>query len=148
LEKVKLKKISLGATVEDQFDLIGILAPLKSYVLAHHLNSCLHFALFRDPEDLIYPQKEFDTYHPCYRYTEPDSHCKIYLLGNKGGGSLLPERKEYDCLLIYKGLNRPTHFQPIIQTIRAIPGVQYAESLKSGDFKSLGNHPISLLPSN
>lgn len=146
MEKTKLKKISLGQTSEASFALIGILGPVKSYVLAHHLNRLFEYQLCRDEDDILYPQKEFDTFHLCYRYMEPDYHHRIYLIGNKGGGSLVPERKEYDYILVYKGDHLPEDFTHLVKKIRTIESVQYAEFLKSKQLKSLLNHPITFLP--
>ena len=141
-----MKKIILESTAEEPYDIFAILSPLKSYIIAHHINEKYGYDLCRHEEDMVYESKTKTSHHPIFSYTLPDNLNRVYLIGNKGDLPLIQERKEMDYLLVMKGEQSIADLKVYIEMMRTIRGVQYIDYMNSQKIKSLQNHPLGYLP--
>ena len=125
------------------FDLIGIISPLKEYTLAWEINRVLKIHLKKE-SDIIYEtsrRKKFLISNYLFRI----ENSVFRLLKNKApdfdnvvNPFLVPEMKEYDYFLLSKTDVANKKGKNILTLIKSLGNVQYAslvvvESLKSKD---------------
>ena len=140
--KLKLDVEELTESFFEDARLLGLVAPMKEYLLCLHLNNSLRFG-FRNNNDIeIQLTKKRRTYFFCvYQYAEPNSSLNHYLYKNHFDGEyLLPEFRHLDFLWLMKGdsINDET-MNGLINSIRTLNGVQLVTELTNEKIKNKGN---------
>ena len=140
--KLKLDVEELTESFFEDARLLGLVAPMKEYLLCWHLNNSLRFG-FRNNNDIeIQLTKKRRTYFFCvYQYAEPNSSLNHYLYKNHFDGEyLLPEFRHLDFLWLMKGdsINDET-MNGLINSIRTLNGVQLVTELTNEKIKNKGN---------
>ncbi|MBS1665792.1 MAG: IPExxxVDY family protein [Bacteroidetes bacterium] len=140
--RLKLDVEELTESFFEDARLLGLVAPMKEYLLCWHLNNSLRFG-FRNNNDIeIQLTKKRRTYFFCvYQYAEPNSSLNHYLYKNHFDGEyLLPEFRHLDFLWLMKGdsINDET-MNGLINSIRTLNGVQLVTELTNEKIKNKGN---------
>lgn len=111
----------------DETRLLGIMAPMKDYQFAWHLNMLMNYD-FRNNADIeIKLIRKKRTYHfPVYNFLEKNSSLCHYIYKNQMDGEyLLPEFRHLDFLWLMKGDLVPGEMvEQMMMAIRMINGVQ------------------------
>lgn len=134
-------KIDNEALAEEFFEdsvLLGIVAPVKDYLMCWHLNKMLGFN-FRINTDLeIQLTKKKRTYFfSVYEYVLSSVALTHYLYDNQFDGEyLLPEFKHLDFLWLIKGDFDHKELAPLIQSIKSLPGVQLVVEMNNEQIRN------------
>ena len=137
--KLKIDNETLVREFFEHTILLGIVAPVKDYMLCWHLNQVLGFD-FRINHDIeIQLSKKNRTYFfSIYEYNVPSVALTHYLYNNECDGEyLLPEFKHLDFLwLIKEEQLSAEEVKNLIQSIRSLPGVQLVTEMTNEKIKN------------
>ena len=123
-------KLDMEEMADDFFEdtrLIGIVAPLKDYVLCWQLNHLFRFEFRNNPDiEIQLTKKQRRYFFSIFEYGEPNTSLRHYLYNNQYDGEyLLPEFKHLDFLWLLKDdWISDDDLQQIIRVVRGISGVQ------------------------
>jgi hypothetical protein len=137
--KLKIDNETLVREFFEETILLGIVAPVKDYMLSWHLNQVLGFD-FRVNHDIeIQLSKKNRTYFfSIYEYKVPSVVLTHYLYNNECDGEyLLPEFKHLDFLWLIK--EEPVsaeELKNLIQSIKSLPGVQLVIEMTNEKIKN------------
>lgn len=138
---MKLKLDSLG--MEDDFfentRLLGMVAPVKDYLLCWQLNQVFRFNFrINNNIEIQLTKKLRSFFFTVYEYNEPLRSLSHYLYNNEHDGEyLLPEFKHLDFLWLMKGDEvDDTTIQQMIAAIKSINKVQLVTELAYGQIKN------------
>jgi len=138
-----MKKNKLLVESSYDFDLLGLVAPLKDYKLAWLINSCLGFELkkgvdfrmeFTNQSALIISQ-----------YILEKEYGFIQLLRNRSYpvagqvGFLIPELKIIDYFLLFQDYTLETNINTYIENLSKLKGIQNVVKLDINKLKSRDN---------
>lgn len=138
LMKLKIDNEALAEEFFEESVLLGIVAPVKDYLLCWNLNQILGFN-FRINTDLeIQLTKRKRTYFfSVYEYLVPSVALTHYLYNNQFDGEyLLPEFKHLDFMWLIKGDFDNGELPPLIQSIKSLPGVQLVVEMTNEQIKN------------
>jgi hypothetical protein len=136
--KLKIDNELLAREFFEDSILLGIVAPVKDYMLSWHLNQILGFD-FRINHDfeIQLSKKSRQYYFSIYQYDVPSTSVTHYIYNNQFDGEyLLPEFKHLDFLWLIKG--EPLgddDLKSLIQSIRSLPGVQLVVEMNTDQIK-------------
>ena len=134
--------IDNDALAEEFFEetiLMGIVAPMKDYQFCWQMNQLLDFDFRINHVCEIQLEKKKRTYFfSVYEYPVVSTAVVHYLYNNQFDGEyLLPEFKHLDFLWLIKGeLIAAEELRGLMQTIRAIPGVQLVTEMTNEKIKN------------
>ena len=134
-------KIDNDSVIEEFFEnthLIGIVAPIKNYQFAWHVNQYLGFQFTINHNfEILLIKKSRKYYFSIYEYQIPGSCLTHYLYHNHHDGEyLLPEFKHLDFLWLTKGEEVcKEEILSLQQTIRNIPNVQLVNEMTNEKIK-------------
>jgi hypothetical protein len=138
-------KMDNDLMVEEFFDgtqLLGIVAPLKSYQFCWLVNQAMQvdFRINNDFEIQL-DKKSRKYYFSVYEFAEPAGSMVHYLYSNQFDGEyLLPEFKNLDYLWLLKGDSLlPQALTDLQQTIRTLAAVQLVVELSAEKIKNKGH---------
>lgn len=144
-----IPSMKLKLNIEDMTDgffentrLMGIVAPVKGYQLVRELNNRLRFDFRSNNElEIQLTRKKRTYFFGIYEYQEPVSALRHYLYNNQFDGEyLLPEFRHLDFLWLQKGDTVPDdRFNYLINSVRAVPGVQLVMELPQEKIKNKGH---------
>ena len=131
--------------IEEFFEgtrLLGIVAPVKSYLFCWQLNQALlvDFRINHDIEIQL-DKKNRKYFFSIYEYNEPNGALVHFLYNNQFDGEyLLPEFKHLDYLWLLKGEElKDDDILGLQQTIKGIPAVQLVMELSADKIKNKGH---------
>ncbi|MGG9970809.1 IPExxxVDY family protein [Ferruginibacter sp. SUN002] len=136
--KLKIDNEALAEEFFEESILLGIVAPVKDYMLCWHLNNVLGFN-FRINTDLeIQLTKKKRTYFfSVFEYRLSAVALTHYLYNNQFDGEyLLPEFKHLDFLWLIKGDFDSKDIAPLIQSIKSLTGVQLVVEMTNEKIKN------------
>ncbi len=132
----KPKKLFLDEPAEYDFDLIGIVSSLKSYVLASRLNKWLSLDFVRSNDLRTVNKKAGGTDEfAVYEFNDENLFITYRLFQNKSKGVLLPQYKNLDFFLCIAGEVKPSDLKVFAAKFSAIDGIQYAMLIDTENLK-------------
>lgn len=138
-------KMDNSLMVEEFFDgtqLLGIVAPLKSYHFCWQVNQMMQidFRINNDLEIQLEKRKR-KYFFSVYEYGEPAGSLVHYLYNNQFDGEyLLPEFKNLDYLWLMKGdCISSQSLTELQQAIKTLPSVQLVVELSTDKIKNKGH---------
>ena len=138
-------KLNINDLEEDFFEdtrLIGIVAPIKDYLLCWNLNHLLTFDFRNNTEiEIQLTKKRRNYYFAVFQYAEPNATLVHYLYNNQFDGEyLLPEFRHLDFLYLLKGDSVSDELlKDIMNTIKNIAGVQMVMELTPEKIRHKGH---------
>lgn len=137
--KLKIDNESLAEEFFEDSRLLGIVAPLKYYQFAWHINQALGFR-FRVNNNLEIQlrKKQRNYFFPVAEHLIPQLSLVHYLYNNQYDGEfLLPEFKHLDFLWLTKGPEiSQDDFSELSQALKIIPGVQLVTEMTPDKIKN------------
>lgn len=136
------KKIYLQARSEPAFfTLLGISCHLRDYRLSYLLNQHLEFSFIkRDDLHIIPSSNKGQADFSFYSYRNEERLNYFYLVANRSQSFLLiPEMRQFDFLLIVEGKYNKAEKDPMIKTIRSLPGILTIFEVKFSEIKNHEN---------
>lgn len=135
-------KIDNETLIEEFFEntcLLGIVAPMKDYLITWHINQSLGFNFkINHGIEIKLIKKERTYYFSMYEFLVPGSQMVHYLYNNQDDGEyLLPEFKHLDFLWLAKGEQMEREeVQSLQQSLRTIPSVQLVTEMTNEKIKN------------
>lgn len=135
-------KIDNEALAEEFFEdalLLGMVAPVKDYLLCWQMNQILGFDFkINNDCEIQLNKKKRNYFFSVYEYGIPSTSLVHYLYNNQFDGEyLLPELKHLDFLWLLKGeLPTAEELKALIQSIRSLPGVQLVVEITNDQIKN------------
>ncbi len=135
-------KIDTQSLVNEFFDttrLLGIVAPVKDYVLTWHINQIMGFNFrLNNTLEIQLKKKERNYFFSIYEYCVPGCFLVHYLYNNHHDGEyLLPEFKHLDFLWLAKGEEMESdELIWLLQAIKKIPSVQLVNEMTNEKIKN------------
>lgn len=140
--KLKLDIDDLATDFFEDTRLLGIVAPVKDYLLCWQLNQMLRFD-FRNNNDIEIQltKKQRKYYFAVFEYREPHTSLVHYLYNNEYDGEyLLPEFKHLDFVWLLKGdVVSEELISELIAAVKDISGVQLVTELKYDMIRNKGH---------
>jgi RIO-like serine/threonine protein kinase len=136
-----LNKTYLKLSLDLDFTLIAITAPLKDYVLCHKINKSLHFNFEKIDDHEVYfnidePALAFSKY---YCFMEQGEN-EYFIVNNRNSeGFLIPEMNKVDYFLVVHHYLDAEDLNFIIKGLNKIPEVQVAIQVDPRKLKSKEN---------
>lgn len=140
--KLKLDQDYLTQTFFDTTRLLGVMAPIKSYMFCWNVNNLLGTQFVLNNEIEIHlKKKKRDYYFNVYEWMEPDTALTHYIYHNQYDGEyLLPEFRNMDFLWLMKGEVVNDEKCNIIRTaIKNLSSVQLVAELTNEKIINKGN---------
>ena len=137
-----VKKTKLIIDYEFDFDLIGIISPVKEYKLAWHLNNMLHIHLVKN-RDIELEFINSNIFISNFDYSAGNSTFR--LVKNKNTLSdgtmafLLPEMREFDYLIMLEGEGDTFDTDTILNALKSDGFIQYITLVDIDRLKSKDN---------
>jgi hypothetical protein len=137
--KLKLDNETIAQEFFENSFLMGIVAPVKDYVFAWHINQKLGLS-FRNNNGLEIQlrKKNRNYFFSVYQFLDTSVNTEHFLYNNQHDGEfLLPEFKHLDFLWLIKGddLNKDELIS-FMQSTRLIPAVQLVTEMASEKIKN------------
>lgn len=138
-------KLDMEEMADDFFEdtrLIGIVAPLKDYLLCWQLNHRFRFEFRNNPDiEIQLTKKQRQYFFSIFEYGEPNTSLTHYLYNNQYDGEyLLPEFKHLDYLWLMKGdCVADNTVTEMISSIKNINGIQMVMELTNEKIKNKGH---------
>lgn len=135
-----MQKTYLKLTLDLDFTLIAVTAPLKDYLLCHKINTTLQFNFEKMEDHEVYfnvdePPLAFSKY-----FFVSESDIEYYLLNNRNGeGFLIPEMNKVDFFIIIHQFIDKEDLDYLISGLNKLPEVQVALKIDQNKLKSKEN---------
>ncbi|TCD12675.1 IPExxxVDY family protein [Pedobacter frigidisoli] len=136
-----MNRTYLKLTLDLDFILIAITAPLKDYVLCHKINTRLNtqFEKIEDHEiffNIDEPALSFSKY---YFFVE-QGEVEYYLISNRSSdGLLIPEMSNVDFFIIIKEFIDQEDLNYLINGLNKLPDIQVAAKINPAKLKNKEN---------
>ena len=137
--KLKLDTAGMEDDFFDSSRLLGIVAPVKDYLLCWQLNQVFRFNFrINNNIEIQLTNKLRSFYFTVYEYNEPHRSLAHYLYNNEHDGEyLLPEFRHLDFLWLMKGdIMDEAAVQSMISAIRQLNKVQLVTELSYDQLKN------------
>lgn len=137
--KLSLSNTDLTDGFFEETRLLGIMAPIKSYLFCWQLNNVLGIDFRINNEiEIQLAKKARNYFFAVYEYPEPTNCLVHYLYNNQFDGEyLLPEFKHLDFLWLLKGdCVTNEKLTELVQSIKIITGVQLVVELATEKIKN------------
>jgi hypothetical protein len=141
--------MKLKLNIEDMTDgffedtrLMGIVAPVKDYLLVWQLNNRLRFDFRSNNElEIQLTKKERKYFFGIYEFREPGNALQHFLYNNQFDGEyLLPEFKHLDFLWLLKGDTvADEKLSHLMNSVRSVTGVQLVMELTQDKIRNKGH---------
>jgi hypothetical protein len=141
--------MKLKLNIEDMTDgffedtrLLGIVAPVKDYLLVWQLNNRLRFDFRNNHElEIQLTKKERKYFFGIYEFREPGNALQHFLYNNQFDGEyLLPEFKHLDFLWLLKGDTvADEKLSYLMNSVRSVSGVQLVMELSQDKIRNKGH---------
>ena len=141
--------MKLKLNIEDMTDgffedtrLMGIVAPVKDYLLVWQLNNRLRFDFRSNHElEIQLTKKERKYFFGIYEFREPGNALQHFLYNNQFDGEyLLPEFKHLDFLWLLKGDTvADEKLSHLMASVRSVSGVQLVMELSQDKIRNKGH---------
>ena len=131
----------LKLSLDLDFILIAITAPLKDYVLCHKINTRLDYNFSKiDDHEVFFnidePALAFSKYH---FEAEPDGHVYFIVNNRNPEGFLIPEMNKVDYFLVVHNYIDEEDLNLLLKGLNQIPDIQLAVQVDPFKLKSREN---------
>jgi hypothetical protein len=134
-----MKKKTLEISYSYDFDLLGIISPLKGYKMAWEINNCLDVKLVKDKDLCISFKKGIDQYFSQFSHSGEAWVLKLFrnkpLESDQSKTPLVPEFPHYDFILLTQS-DDTTKSNRLQQVLRLIPSVELVAFIPLGALKA------------
>ena len=136
-----MNKTYLKLTLDLDFVLIAITAPLKDYVLCHKINTRLNMGFERIEEHEIF----FNIDEPAWNFSKyfffiEEGEQEFYLISNKSSdGLLIPEMGNVDFFIIIRAFIDKEDLDKLINGLNKLAEIQVAAKIDPAKLKSKEN---------
>jgi hypothetical protein len=134
-----MKKKTLEISYSYDFDLLGIISPLKGYKLAWEINNCLDVKLVKDRDLCISLKKGIDQNFSQFGYSGEAWVLKLFrnkpLDPELSKTPLVPEFPHYDFILLTQS-DDITKSNRLQEVLRLIPSVELVAFIPLGALKA------------
>lgn len=136
-----MNKTYLKLTLDLNFVLIAITAPLKDYVLCHKINKELNFNFEKiDDHEIFFNVDEPALYFSKYYFFVEQGEIEYFLIGNRNSeGFLIPEMSNVDFFMIIKEYIDKEDLSYVLTKLKKIPDIQVAATIDPKKLKSKEN---------
>lgn len=136
-----MNKTYLKLTLDLDFVLIAITAPLKDYVLCHKINTRLNLDFAKiDDHEIYFNADEQPWSFSQYYFFIDQGEQEFFLISNKSSdGLLIPEMANVDFFIIIKAFIDKEDLDKIIGGLNKLPEVQVAAKINPSKLKSKEN---------
>ncbi len=136
-----MNRTYLKLTLDLDFILIAVTAPLKDYVLCHKINTNLntHFEKVEDHEIYFNIDEPIWSFSKFYFFVE-QGEVEYHLISNKSSdGLLIPEMSNVDFFIIIKEYIDQEDLNYLINGLNKLPDIQVAAKIEPAKLKSREN---------
>jgi hypothetical protein len=134
-----MKKKTLDISYSYDFDLLGIISPLKGYKMAWEINNCLNIKLVKDKDLCISFKNGIDQNFSQFSYSGEAWVLKLFrnkpLESDQSKTTLVPEFPHYDFILLTQS-DDPTKSNRLQEVLRLIPSVELVAFIPLGALKA------------
>jgi RIO-like serine/threonine protein kinase len=136
-----LNKTYLKLTLDLDFILIAVTAPLKDYVLCHKINTRLNLDFKKVEDHEIFfnidePAWSFSKYY----YFKEQGEQEFYLLSNRSiDGLLIPEMSNVDFFIVIREFIDQEDLSFLLNGLNKLPDIQVAAKIEPSKLKSKEN---------
>ncbi|WP_129715087.1 IPExxxVDY family protein [Pedobacter sp. SYP-B3415] len=136
-----MNRTYLKLTLDLDFTLIAITAPLRDYVLCHKINNQLGIELERVEEHEVYLNAdEAPLAFSKYCYFIEDRELEYYILANRNpDGFLVPEMSRVDFFMIIRDFIDEEDLEFVLSGLNKLPDIQVAARIDPHKLKSREN---------
>jgi hypothetical protein len=137
-----VKKNKLIIDYDYDFDLIGLISPLKEYRIAWLMNQGLKIHLVKN-EDIELEFIDNNIFISNFNYSTGSSRLRLIrnktIVGDNQMIYLLPEMKEFDYLIMISGEGDSFQSDDLVNFLKIMEGVQYVTMVDVSKLKSKEN---------
>lgn len=127
-------------TLDLDFTLIAITAPLKDYLLCHKINTTLQFNFEKIEDHEVFFNIDENPQAFSKYYCQSESEVEYYLVNNRNGeGFLIPEMNKVDFFIIIQQFVDSEDLDYLISGLNKLPDVQVAVKIDQNKLKSKEN---------
>ncbi|MFN7792033.1 MAG: IPExxxVDY family protein [Cyclobacteriaceae bacterium] len=134
-----MKKKTLDISYSYDFDLLGIISPLKGYKMAWEINNCLNIKLVKDKDLCISFKKGIDQNFSQFSYSCEAWVLKLFrnkpLESDLSKVTLVPEFPHFDFVLLTQS-DDPAKSNRLQEVLRLIPSVELVAFIPLGALKA------------
>jgi len=137
--KLKIDNVLLIEEFFENTILLGIVAPVKNYLLSWQMNQILGFDFrISNDSEIELTKKERKYFFSIYEYSVPSTCLTHYIYNNQFDGEyLLPEFKHLDFLWLMKGeYVSNDELKALIFAIKSLPCIQLVTELTNEKIKN------------
>lgn len=136
-----MTKLFLKESIDTDFILIAITAPLKDYIMCHKLNKAINAELCRDEDHEVYsPLRKSTSYFPKYYQFFEEFDREYYLISNRSTDSyLIEEMKTVDYFMQIHQFIDDEDLDFILVALKKIPEVLAVNLIDIHKIKSREN---------
>ena len=136
-----MNKTYLKLSLDLDFVLIAITAPLKDYTLCHKINKNLEFDLEKiDDHEVYYNVDEAPLAFSRYHFFVDEGEIDYYLVNNRNSeGFLIPEMNKVDFFIIIQQFIGRDELDFILNRLNKLPDIQVAAQINPLKLKSKEN---------
>ncbi|MBC7614949.1 MAG: IPExxxVDY family protein [Pedobacter sp.] len=136
-----MNKTYLKLSLDLDFVLIAITAPLKDYTLCHKINKNLEFDLEKiDDHEVYYNVDEAPLAFSRYHFFVDEGEIDYYLVNNRNSeGFLIPEMNKVDFFVIIQQFIGRDELDFILNRLNKLPDIQVAAQINPLKLKSKEN---------
>ena len=135
-----MQKTYLKLTLDLDFTLIAITAPLKDYLLCHKINTTLQFNFEKIEDHEVFFNIDEDPQAFSKYFYLSESEVEYYLVNNRNGeGFLIPEMNKVDFFIIIQQFVDSEDLDYLISGLNKLADVQVAFKIDQNKLKSKEN---------
>ena len=135
-----MQKTYLKLTLDLDFTLIAITAPLKDYLLCHKINTTLQFNFEKIEDHEVFFNIDEDPQAFSKYFYLSESEVEYYLVNNRNGeGFLIPEMNKVDFFIIIQQFVDSEDLDYLISGLNKLADVQVAVKIDQNKLKSKEN---------
>ena len=136
-----MNKTYLKLSLDLDFVLIAITAPLKDYTLCHKINKNLEFNFEKiEDHEVYYNVDEAPLAFSRYHFFVDEGEINYYLVNNRNSeGFLIPEMNKVDFFIIIQQFIGKDELDFILSRLNKLPDIQVAAQINPLKLKSKEN---------
>ncbi|WP_432708023.1 IPExxxVDY family protein [Pedobacter sp.] len=136
-----MNKTYLKLSLDLDFILLAITAPLKDYVLCHKINTALHLNLEKvDDHEVFFNIDEPALAFSKYYYFVEEGEIEYFIVNNRNReGFLIPELDKVDYFMVIRQYLHQEDLNYLLTGLNKLPDIQVAAKIDPYKLKSKEN---------